>query len=248
MAAQIQPEIEKEHLAINKFLGDVYKRSDTIIGIFLLSYFAFGLLLAFWYGTWTIAIVVGGLSTGSFFLAGKLFPGTTVNQYVASTAIGIYVAQFIYQMHGMFEMHFFAFIGATLMITYQNWKALIPIGLVVAVHHGLFAYLEYAGNDQIYFTTDAYDMDLQAFIFHVALAVVVLGICGLWSYQLEQTTIRNTKNILVVEEMTENMASDLELAINMSNGNLDSTFSPKEGDMLGQVLLEIREKLKAKQV
>ena len=32
------------------------------------------------------------------------------------------MAEFIYQMHGLFEMHFFAFIGSAILITYQNWK------------------------------------------------------------------------------------------------------------------------------
>jgi methyl-accepting chemotaxis protein len=233
----------KETQTISKFFKDIYKKSDKLIGYFLLSYFVFGLLLAFWYDTWIIAIGVGGLCTACFFLATKLFPDSTINQYVASAAVGIYVAQYIYQMHGMFEMHFFAFIGATLMISYQNWKSLIPVGLIVAVHHGLFAYLEYIGNDKIYFTTDQYDMGLQAFIFHVVLAVIILFICGLWSYQLEQNTINNTKNILIVEELSNTMMKNMEFANELANGKTTTAYTPDADDVLGEALLKIKEKL-----
>jgi methyl-accepting chemotaxis protein len=234
----------KEEQTINRFFKEVYKKSDKLIGYFLISYFIFGLIIAFWYNTWVIAIGVGGLCTLSFFLATKLFPDSRVNQYVASAAVGIYVAQYIYQMHGLFEMHFFAFIGATLMISYQNWKSLIPVGLIVAVHHGLFAYLEYSGNDKIYFTTDQYDMGLQAFIFHVVLAVVILFICGLWSYQLEQNTINNTKNILIMEEMNNTIIKNMEFANELANGKTDINYEHQQDDVLGDALLKIRDRLK----
>jgi methyl-accepting chemotaxis protein len=234
----------KEEQTINRFFKEVYKKSDKLIGYFLISYFIFGLIIAFWYNTWVIAIGVGGLCTLSFFLATKLFPDSRVNQYVASAAVGIYVAQYIYQMHGLFEMHFFAFIGATLMISYQNWKSLIPVGLIVAIHHGLFAYLEYSGNDKIYFTTDQYDMGLQAFIFHVVLAVVILFICGLWSYQLEQNTINNTKNILIMEEMNNTIIKNMEFASELADGKTEINYEHQKDDVLGDALLKIRDRLK----
>ncbi len=236
--------LNNEAQTMNKFFRQVYQRSNKLIGYFLISYFVFGLIIAFWYDTWVIAIGVGGLCTVSFFLATKLFPDSKVNQYVASAAVGIYTAQFIYQMHGLFEMHFFAFIGATLMISYQNWKSLIPVGLIVAIHHGLFAYLEYSGNDKIYFTTDQYDMSLEAFLFHILLAVVILFICGLWSYQLEQNTINNTKNILIVEELSNTMMKNMEFASELADGKTGTDYRPLKDDVLGEALLKIRNRMR----
>ncbi len=229
---------------INKFFREVYQRSNKLIGYFLISYFVFGLIIAFWYDTWLIAIGVGGLCTLSFFLATKLFPESKLNQYVASAAVGIYTAQFIYQMHGLFEMHFFAFIGATLMISYQNWKSLLPVGGIVAVHHALFAYLEYAGNDKIYFTTDAYNMSIEAFAFHILLAVVILFICALWSYQLEKNTINNTRNIIMIEELSNTMMKNMEFANELADGKTSTNYKPEEDDVLGEALMKIRSRLK----
>ena len=94
------------------------------------------------------------------------------------------MAQYIYQMHGMFEMHFIAFIGSAMLITYQKWKLQIPLAVVVVVHHALFAYLQYIGYEKIYFTQLDY-MTLQTFIIHALLAVVIFFICGLWAYQFK---------------------------------------------------------------
>jgi len=228
----------------NRFFKEIYAKSDKLIDIFLICYFLFGLILATWYGTWLVALVVGGINTIAYFSAKKLFPDTRVNQYVASAVVGIYTAQFIYQMHGLFEMHFFAFIGATLMITYQNWKALLPVSLVVAVHHGLFAYLEYAGNKEVYFTTEAYDMDLLAFSFHIFLAVVIFVICSLWSYELEKRTKLNTQNLIAVEELNNKMMMNIEFASALALGTIPQKMEVENDDILGEMLLKIQGRLK----
>lgn len=88
-------------------------------------------------------------------------------------------------MHGLFEMHFIAFIASAILITYQNWKLQIPLMLVVGVHHGLFGYLQYIGYDQIYFTQLDY-MSFQTFAIHMILAGAIFTICGLWAYQFKK--------------------------------------------------------------
>ena len=66
-----------------------------------------------------VGIGVGVLNLALYYLARYLFPNTRLNQYIASLVAGIFMAQFIYQMHGLFEMHFFAFVFT------QNIKAKI---------------------------------------------------------------------------------------------------------------------------
>src|ERR1700742_1489160 len=130
----------------------IRKGSDTIIDYFLLCYFVAGLLFAFSYDTWAIGIGVGGLSLLAYYFTKIFLPGSLLYQYVLSAVLGIFMAQFIYQMHGLFEMHFFAFIGSAILITYQQWKLLIPITLVVVIHHGVLGYLQDIGYSQAYFT------------------------------------------------------------------------------------------------
>src|SRR4051812_29006527 len=97
----------KETITSNLQL-DIKKRSDRWMNYFLLSFFCAGLLIAGFYGTWLIAIAVGGLSLVAYYSAKILLPSSTVYQYVLSLVLAIFMAQYIYQMHGLFEMHFFA--------------------------------------------------------------------------------------------------------------------------------------------
>ena len=184
------------------FRERVKHRSDRLMHYFLIGFFLTGLILASWYHTWTIALGVGGLSLIAYYSVKFLLPDSDLYQYVLSTVIAIFMAQYIYQMHGLFEMHFFAFVGGTILITYQNWKLQIPIALFVVLHHAVFNYLQYTGNDQIYFTQLGY-LSMETFIIHILLASVIFFICGLWAYQLKKSgeiQISQTVQMAILQE------------------------------------------------
>ena len=226
------------------------KNSDKLIEGFLVAYFVIGIALAFYYDTWYIAVAVGGACLVAYFLSKKIFPDSTVHQYVASAVVGVFMAQFIYQMHGLFEMHFFAFVGSALMITYQNWKTQIPVAVVVVAHHALFGYLQYYyyinnRENTIYFTQLNY-MSLETFIIHGALAALIFFICGLWAFQMEkrtQETIENSKNIMAVAQVNDTVFKNLEHAIMLSEGMDQPKIEYAQGDLMGEALSKIQKRL-----
>ncbi len=167
------------------FQSEVKKRSDRFMNYFLAGYFVVGLLLAGYYDTWLIALGGGGLLLVAYFSAKIVLPDSSLYQYVLSTVLGFFMAQFIYQMHGLFEMHFFAFIGSALLITYQKWKLQIPILIVVALHHATLGYVQNIGITTVYFTQLDY-FTLPIFTVHILLSAVIFFVCGLWAYQLKK--------------------------------------------------------------
>jgi len=166
-------------------LFGVQERSDRLMNYFLAGYFLIGLVFAVFYDTWLIAFGVGGLSLLAYYSAKIALPTSDLYQYVLSAVLGVFMAQYIYQMHGLFEMHFFAFIGSALLITYQKWKLQIPIMVVVLLHHAIFGYLQNTGFTKVYFTQLDY-FTLRTFIIHILLAAVIFFICGLWAYLLKK--------------------------------------------------------------
>jgi two-component system sensor histidine kinase/response regulator len=174
-------EAQTEH-----YHGEVKQRSDRLMNYFLISFFIVGLLIARYYDTWGIAIGVGGLSLVAYYSVKWLLPNSDLYQYVLSVVLAVFMAQYIYQMHGLFEMHFVAFIGCAILITYQNWKLQIPLLIIVVVHHSVFNYLQYTGNTHIFFTQLDY-LDMRTYIIHILLASVIVFICGLWAYQLNKS-------------------------------------------------------------
>jgi two-component system, sensor histidine kinase and response regulator len=190
------------------FRLEVKKRSDRLMNYFLIGFFLIGLALAFFYDTWLISIGVGGLSLLAYYSAKIALPDSFLYQYVLSVVLGFFMAQFIYQMHGLFEMHFFAFIGSAILITYQKWKLQIPLVIIVVVHHASLGYLQNIGFSKVYFSQLDY-FTLQTFIIHVLLAALVFFICGLWAYQLKKY---NEMYILQTVQMTK-LLKEAELSL-----------------------------------
>jgi signal transduction histidine kinase len=190
--------LNKEELA--ELYKDIYVKADKIVAKVLLLMFSFGVFLAFFYDTWFVAFGVGGLCLVAYFITKKILAGHNAYQYVLSAISAIFAAQYIYQMHGMAEMHFWVFISSTILIIYQNWKLQLPLILIVCVHHASFAYLQYSGVEEVYFTQLEY-MDLTTFIFHAVLAAGVTFVSALWSYNLRSRTVQDALNYKALAKM-----------------------------------------------
>lgn len=191
------------HLSSNDKLSDeelkglmkeIFSLANKVNEGLLLAMFLFGIFIALFYDTWLVAFAVGGLCLVAYYITKKMLPDSDVYQYVLSGISAIFAAQFIYQMHGMAEMHFWVFISSTIMIIYQNWRLQIPLILIVVIHHASFAYLQFAGYKEIYFTQLDY-MDLTTFIFHGVLATCVCLVSAYWSYTIYKRTIQDAVNL-----------------------------------------------------
>ena len=188
-----------------QYKAEQKKRSDRLIDLFLIGYFLVGLALAGFYDTWLLAFSIGALSLSAYYSAKYALPNSTLYQYVLSAVLGVFMAQFIYQMHGMFEMHFFAFIGSAILITYQNAKLQLPLLIVVGVHHALFSYLQNLGVDGIFFTQLNY-FDLQTFVVHILLTAIIFFVCGLWAYELRRASERQMMQTISMKELEKEAA------------------------------------------
>jgi len=184
------------------FRRRVQQRSDRLMNYFLGGYFLLGLLLALVYDTWLMALGVGGLLLLAYYSVKYLLPTSTLYQYVLSAVLAVFMAQYIYQLHGLFEMHFFAFIGSAILITYQNWKLQVPFLVVVLVHHAVFGYLQNTGWHQVYFTQLA-SVDGLTFLIHMGLATVIFFISGLWAYQLRNYTERYLDQAIALSQLQQ---------------------------------------------
>lgn len=211
-------------------MADLNKRSDQFIFRFLLIYSVFGIFISFYYDTYVIGLATAALALGSWFVIKALLPNMSLHRYVSSGFLGVFVATFIYQMHGLFEMHFFAFIGSAILIVYQNWKYQIPLIGFVVVHHAIFAFMQYTGVSDVYFTQLEY-MSLHTFIYHASLAVAVVIVCGYWAHHFRKLTMDNAvKEIALNKRMalTQQLNKKLELASNklkMQNKELEDNKS-----------------------
>jgi two-component system, sensor histidine kinase and response regulator len=197
----------------NAFRLEIKRRSDRLMNYSLIGYFLIGITLAVFYDTWLVALGVGGLSLLAYYSAKIMLPNSSLYQYVLSGVFGIFMAQFIYQMHGLFEMHFFAFIGSAMLITYQKWKLQIPVLFAVFLHHLIFGYLQNIGYDKIYFTQLEF-FTLQTFIINILLTSAIFFTCGLWAFQLKKYNEIQITQTLQVAELQKEAQLSIERKLN----------------------------------
>src|ERR1700741_1917428 len=84
----------------------VKRKSDNMMNYFLCAFYIGGLLLSFFYNTWVIGITVGSICLLTYYTSKWLLPKSSFYQYVLSVVFGVFMSQYIYQMNGLFEMHF----------------------------------------------------------------------------------------------------------------------------------------------
>jgi two-component system sensor histidine kinase/response regulator len=183
----------------------------------------------------------------AYFITKKLLPKSNLYQYVQSSACGIFAVQFIYQMHGMAEMHFWIFICSTALIVYQNWRLQIPIMLIVYIHYGTSAYLQYTGHKELYLTQQGY-MDLTTFIFHAILTTGVCVVSGLWSNKIHKRTVQDVKNSEVLSSLQNELQRSYDrmgkLNMDLLKANRDITEKNEELLASEEELLASGEELK----
>ncbi len=214
-----------------EYLAEQQEKSDRHMWVILVGYFLAGVLMSFKYQTFMVGFGVGALCLAAVAITKRLLPEKILYQYVFAAVLAIFMAQFIYQMHGMFEMHFFALIGSAVLITFRNWKLQIPLTLIVAIHHATFALLQYyRGYEGIYFTQLDY-MSLETFVIHVVLAVVMFGVSGFWAYRFQNDTMEMLRlnNSLVEKDRmidifktVEEVSTSLSDASSVSNETVNS--------------------------
>lgn len=218
---------------ISSYHHDVKNRSDRVINYFLALFFLAGLYFAHFYGTWNIAFGVGGLVIVAYYSIKLLIPDSNMYQYVLSVCLGIFMMQFIYQMHGMFEMHFFAFIGSAILITYQNWKLQVPMFLFVVIHHILLNYLQSVGYTGVYFTDLDY-LELQTLYIHLGLTAVIFMICGLCAYNLNKYNGAQLAMLSHIKDRQIHQAQLEELNRQLQESNHQAIEARKEAEMAAQ--------------
>lgn len=229
------------------FFESTKVKADKLMLYYFIGNFLFGLFLASFYDTWGFALLVGGINLFIYFSARLILPKSALYQYIGSGVSALFVAQFIYQMHGMFEMHFFVFVASLALVAYHNWKLQIPLITIIIVHHALFAWLQYSGMQEIYFTQLDY-MTLQTFIFHGALAALIVFMSGYWSYDFRTKTIESAKLILEQEYQLKKNQTNIAFAEKLSKGELHAILEVDEVGSLEETMLQLqRELIKSRQ-
>lgn len=97
-----------------------------------------------------IAITYGIIALTLTYVCQQRWKGHIVNGFIKAAVLMGWSAVLIEQSGGMIEAHFSIFILLAALILYSDWRVILVGGLIIAVHHALFTWLQYAGVVTLY--------------------------------------------------------------------------------------------------
>jgi signal transduction histidine kinase/ActR/RegA family two-component response regulator len=164
----------------------IYARGDRWIRYFVLGHLALALILAAATGQWLVSTLAAFASAALFLCAERWWPRSQATRYAAGISLQAFCALAIYQLDGLPEMHFFFFSAVTMMIVYQDWKAMWPGVILIVLQHILFAALQNGGHGIHYFGES--HVGVVKLGFHFGIALAQCAIASFWAYRLQIQT------------------------------------------------------------
>jgi methyl-accepting chemotaxis protein len=227
---------------LQPYYDKVYFQADTIARHFILGFFVAGLLLAYFNQTYLLAIIMGGVSVGIFFLMQMFLPGSQLLRYVTSVLFWNFGLQYLIQMQGLYEMHFLYFIALTVLLFYEDWKILLP----ATIYAVLTLIVIYFFNDADFLKTylpEAQNASFTSFILHLTLILFYAGLCLRWSMMQRDQTHESAIRAILMERQLNMMSTNIQFADSISQGNYNVDYPSDQTDKLGQSLLNMRASL-----
>lgn len=134
----------------NVSLSDHITRADKIMWFPLGLIILLSLLVGLFTQTLWLAMLNGLITLPLTLAAQYRFPGHIVNGFVKAAVMMSWSAVLIEQSGGLIEAHFSIFILLSVLILYSDWRVIAFGGLVIALHHVLFTWLQYQQVVQLY--------------------------------------------------------------------------------------------------
>ncbi|MBI1382547.1 MAG: response regulator [Planctomycetaceae bacterium] len=187
MKARVQRLSQTERAAL---LQPIYGRGDRILGIVVAFHTVLAALFAAFHDTWFLSLCVAPLAALLFFVPRYLAPRTLPTRIAAGVALQVFCALHIYQLHGQAEQHFWFFTSTTVLVLYQDPRAIYPgVGLIIA-QHILFALLHNSGVP-LYFFEESY-VGVFQLTFHFGIALVQAILAATIAKYLRERTLEDT--------------------------------------------------------
>ncbi|AMD02281.1 methyl-accepting chemotaxis protein [Halomonas chromatireducens] len=141
-------------------------------------------------------------------------PGHIVNGFIkAALFMGLSIV-LIEQSGGMIEAHFSIFIMLAVLILYSDWRVIAFGGLVIAVHHALFTWLQYGGHVHLYQSVGSHGEKaslIASLLMHAGAVVAQVVVLGFLARELRH--------------MVDDSLTVCEFAETASEGRLDMSLS-----------------------
>lgn len=188
------------------------------------------------------------------------FAGKFITRWVISVSLFAAINGIAISLYGNINAYFSFFIVAVLLISYRDWKVLVPITLItIALQVSTFFFYDkvvlfstlFPVNNFPAFTSLQPFYSTSSFVYHLIFVLAHSLVCGLFSLKfsrileiqeefLNKVKKEKSKN----KEQQKRIDKNIQLANEISLGNLETTISSANTDEMAQALLTMRESLR----
>ncbi len=170
----------------------------------LVGHAVFALALAFWYGTWLEALLIGVPAAVVPWLLVKQKGHGALPRIACALAMMIFSALYIHQSRGMTEMHFHVFVGLAMLLLLRDARAIIAAAGLIAVHHVAFAVLQALSLPIFIYTTDMNFVLLT--VVHAAFVVVEVAVVAPFAHTMREEWREQDRMEAAIQALAESGA------------------------------------------
>jgi len=229
-----------ENDLITSYYTAYYIKLDKQLAISVWAHFLLSIVFAAVNDSWQESFLVGFILISAYYIAIWLYKGTLISQSIISFVHWGFAALYLYQMKGMYEMHFFYFLVAAILVLYQNWFAQVPLGLMIFLHHIVLFILDKVGTidgREYLFNTE---ITLNVLLVNLLVLAIHLAFCGWLGEYIKKLKIEVLTKTASLEKQLRFVEIDTDFAEEIAKGNLEVPFTPDSTDTLGVALAQMR--------
>ncbi|MBR10405.1 MAG: hypothetical protein CMP48_22310 [Rickettsiales bacterium] len=194
-------------------LLDVNKESERIITGMLIMLWLFGIAISTHYDTWKLGLGMGTFNLAIYIITQRVFPTRLITRMVGASVMALYMIQFLAQLHGLYEMHFWFFIMPMFLIVYKDWLVYIPFALIIVIHHvSIFILVRQGQDEYLQYFINMDELTNMTFAYHMGLAVLGEITAAWMSYRLQEQTQSRYENAAKLQTQLDEM-NDLALNV-----------------------------------
>jgi GAF domain-containing protein len=218
----------------------VHRRASRqmYVGVFSLPIFAF--VFAGFYSTYLEAILYSAFTVAVILGIKAARPNDPYYQYIYGFLLASWPILFVYQSHGMIAGYVPFFLSCAVVISFQNFRLMIPMYVVMLFHMLILPHFkEWYGID---FYVNLSGSQLFWYVF---LSTFHLVICALQANRFGHTTQSDGLQKAAQDVYLTRIRLNIEFAERISQSDFTSVRELEEDDELGRSLMHMRENLAA---
>ncbi|WP_258097463.1 methyl-accepting chemotaxis protein [Marinoscillum pacificum] len=187
-------------------LIDVNKESERIITGMIVMLWIFGIGISAHYDTWKLGIGMGTANMVIYLIAQWIYSTRLISRMLGASVMALYMVQFLAQLHGLYEMHFWFFIMPMILIIYKDWLVYIPFALIIVIHHvSIFVLVRQGQEEYLQYFINMDVLTNMTFAYHMGLAVLGVAVSAWMSFRLQEQTRSRYENAAKVQSQLDEM-------------------------------------------